>query len=278
MHPLLLLLLFPFQFLLFQSLTIATSSPSPQLLRGDLPSPPTKTTTPPPGLLPGELNQICKHHAELFNITHRTNMQLTLDLFFSVLDVSILPIGGTLLGTIRDRMLCSVWDDDIDFSISSKEYDLLLKTPVGALKFSDAAPDCVEDISDTDLGQSLEKYVMEGDTCFHKGWIKTGSLCNKVTTLRVIDPSKNTLFYTKPTSKTSASMLFADYFRRNKQSSSTKQVCLSLVFLRFGFAKVLVHPECSHPKKKSYVWKVTDLFPASFDDGFALDECDWGKV
>ena len=55
-----------------------------------------------------ELDEICQHRAEMFNVVARARVQLTLDLFFAVLDVAVLPLGGTLLGIVRDQLLCSV--------------------------------------------------------------------------------------------------------------------------------------------------------------------------
>ena len=117
----------------FASTAPLTSPPQLSLLRGDnndatrtfLPSTSLSALSTTPSLTPSstssstssltssplptsELDEICQHRAEMFNVVARARVQLTLDLFFAVLDVAILPLGGTLLGIVRDQLLCSV--------------------------------------------------------------------------------------------------------------------------------------------------------------------------
>ena len=117
----------------FASTAPLTSPPQLSLLRGDnndatrtfLPSTSLSALSTTPSLTPSltssstssltssplptsELDEICQHRAEMFNVVARARVQLTLDLFFAVLDVAVLPLGGTLLGIVRDQLLCSV--------------------------------------------------------------------------------------------------------------------------------------------------------------------------
>ena len=114
-------------------------------LRAQSPAPP-----PPRPSLDARLPHMCANHRTEFDMLARSQNQLVADMFFVALDTAIMPIGGTLLGSVRSRLLCSVWDDDVDFMVSSAEYDNLLHSR--SLRTSSSA---VEDVSETALGERL---------------------------------------------------------------------------------------------------------------------------
>ena len=95
-------------FLPSTSLSALSTTPSltPSLTSSSTSSSTSSLTSSP--LPTSELDEICQHRAEMFNVVARARVQLTLDLFFAVLDVAVLPLGGTLLGIVRDQLLCSV--------------------------------------------------------------------------------------------------------------------------------------------------------------------------
>ena len=131
------------------------------------------------------------------------------------------------------------------------------ETSPGSMKFSDDAPTFVEDISTTKLGEALTKHVFQTTYCVAATY--QGNLCTKVIILRIKNPTASSNAAAASTASNKSDKLFVDYFARNPNENNHE--CLTLVFLRWGFAKVLINPKCD-PLYNEKNPEVTDLFPA----------------
>ena len=242
----------------------ATDPPSP-----DAPTPPPLS----PEALSAQLKESCIAHRTQFDELTKLQTQLTLDLFFVAFNTPMLPAGGTLLGTIRHRLLCAPWDDDLDFNIPTDEYDRLLgeSTPMRTNSKH------VIDISDQELGRHFANQIRTGNRCHyveHGRVVPPHKQCPKIVTLAIEDPG--------PLPTNEEAVFFHQYFKassrlidtRNHEKKSltaVRTVCLSLLFLEFGFLKVLAHKDCTseamqhrYNEPKPDPFKVTDIFPLSF--------------
>jgi hypothetical protein len=222
-------------------------------LRAQSPAPP-----PPRPSLDARLPHMCANHRTEFDMLARSQNQLVADMFFVALDTAIMPIGGTLLGSVRSRLLCSVWDDDVDFMVSSAEYDNLLHSR--SLRTSSSA---VEDVSETALGERLAADIRRSARCTIKTEGTPLQMCPKIVTLKILDPGP------VDDDASTASVFFHEYFRRNP--GELGRTCISLLFLKFGFIKILAHPQCNtggpldpSGMRLSTPNKIMDLFPMRF--------------
>ena len=195
------------------------------------------------------LNASCSSHRKQFDLLHRAQTVLTLDLFFAALNTPMTPAGGTMLGTIRHRLLCAPWDDDLDFNIPTYNYNLLLHADT----FSTSSI-YVTDISTHQLGQSFKANILFSNRCRGHD-MPAAELCPKITTFKIVDPSINDV-------STEDAVLFHQFFKQ----TNLVEVCLSIMYLKYGFAKILIHDHCSLKTKikgKQPI-KVMDVFPLSF--------------
>lgn len=228
---------------------------------------PAKTHESPlsPESLSAQLKKSCIAHRTQFDELTKLQTQLTLDLFFGAFNIPMLPAGGTLLGTIRHRLLCAPWDDDLDFNIPTDEYDRLLgeSTPMRTNSKH------VIDISDQELGRHFANQIRTGFRCHYVR--ENGQVvpphkhCPKIVTLAIEDPG--------PLSTNEEAVFFHQYFHKKrlrlndtrfhiKSLKDVRTICLSLLFLEFGFLNVLVHEECTSVGMPAI--KVTDIFPLTF--------------
>ena len=254
------------------------SSPRPPVTQQALapqttPSPPP----PPPPLSPEalsfQLKEACIAHRAQFDELTKLQTQLTLDLFFVAFNTPLLPAGGTLLGAIRHRMLCAPWDDDLDFNIPTDEHHRLLteSTPM------QTSSKHVTDISEQPLGLHFAHHIRNHGRCHfmdHGKLVDPQKQCPKIVTLAIEDPG--------PLPTNVEAVFFHQYFNKTAHLIDTRNggkrelkdvhtICLSLLFLDFGFLKVLAHDDCTskamspvYNEKPPVPFKVTDIFPLSF--------------
>jgi hypothetical protein len=212
--------------------------------------------------LSSQLKDSCIAHRQQFDQFTKIQTQLVLDLFFVAFNTPLLPAGGTLLGTIRHRLLCAPWDDDLDFNIPTDEYDRLLSEDTPMKTNSKH----VIDISQQHLGQTFAEQIRKSSRCMNDK-LTPEKQCPKIVTLAVEDPG--------PIPQSEEAVFFHQYFEKSKSlqnnhkrdTKDDKIVCLSILFLNFGFFKVLAHDECSInvlTEPPSVPFKITDVFPLSF--------------
>jgi hypothetical protein len=178
--------------------------------------------------LSSQLKDSCIAHRQQFDQFTKIQTQLVLDLFFVAFNTPLLPAGGTLLGTIRHRLLCAPWDDDLDFNIPTDEYDRLLSEDTPMKTNSKH----VIDISQQHLGQTFAEQIRKSSRCMNDK-LTPEKQCPKIVTLAVEDPG--------PIPQSEEAVFFHQYFEKSKSlqnnhkrdTKDDKIVCLSILLWFF---------------------------------------------
>ncbi len=218
----------------------------------------------PPNQMEALLGPACAHHKDQFDALARARTQLVLDIFFGGMGTPLLPAHGTLLGVQRHGLLCAPWDDDLDFTIGTAEFDALL---VREKPLALGALSSVEDISASELGRALAAQTRATARCV----VGDERICPKIITLRVTNPGAAARGSTG--TATALDPLIRAYF--TAQPLEENVICLSLVFLKWGFVKILAWENQCATGASRMPKKVTDLFPSSYVWDFTCGQKDY---